>query len=74
MQHCLAPIKFFSYFNLSAHARLIFLKKSFQDSLEAIGPLTPSAIVQYLVRAFLEGPFSEAKRERQFNFRHFSSF
>ena len=40
------------------------IKKSFQDSLKAKGPLTPSAVVQSLARAFLEGPFSEEERKR----------
>ena len=40
------------------------IKKCFQDSLSANGPLTPSAIVQSLARAFLEGPFSEEERNR----------
>jgi len=40
------------------------IKESFQDSLKAGGPLTPSAVVQSLARAFLEGPFSEEERKR----------
>jgi AcrR family transcriptional regulator len=40
------------------------IKKSFQDSLKGNGPLTPSAVVQSLARAFLEGPFSEEERKR----------
>jgi AcrR family transcriptional regulator len=40
------------------------IKKSFQDSIKATGALTPSAVVQSLARAFLEGPFSEEERKR----------
>ena len=40
------------------------IKKDFQDSLKANGPLTPSAVVQSLARAFLEGPFSEEEHKR----------
>jgi AcrR family transcriptional regulator len=40
------------------------IKKSFQESLKADGSLTPSAVVQSLARAFLEGPFSEEERKR----------
>jgi AcrR family transcriptional regulator len=40
------------------------IKKSFLDSLKANSPLTPSAVVQSLARAFLEGPFSEEERKR----------
>ena len=40
------------------------IKKSFKDSLKAGGTLTPSAVVQSLARAFLEGPFSEEERKR----------
>jgi AcrR family transcriptional regulator len=44
--------------------RAFRMQRSFQDSLKATGPLTPSAIVQSLARAFLEGPFSEEERKR----------
>jgi len=40
------------------------INKYFQDSLKANGPLTPSAVVQSLARAFLEGPFSEEEHKR----------
>ena len=40
------------------------IKKCFQDSLKAEDPLTPSAVVQSLARAFLAGPFSEEERKR----------
>ena len=40
------------------------IQKCFQDSLKANGPLTPSAVVQSLARAFLEGPFSEEEHKR----------
>ena len=40
------------------------IKQCFQNSLQINGPLTPSAIIQSLVRAFLEGPFSEEERKR----------
>ena len=40
------------------------IKKSFQDFLKAAGQPTPSAVVQSLARAFLEGPFSEEERKR----------
>ena len=40
------------------------IKKCFQESLKASGPLTSSAVVQSLARAFLEGPFSEEERKR----------
>ena len=40
------------------------IKKSFQDFLKATGQPTPSAVVQSLARAFLEGAFSEEERKR----------
>jgi AcrR family transcriptional regulator len=40
------------------------IKKYFQESLKANDPLTPSAVVQSLARAFLEGPFSEEEHKR----------
>ena len=40
------------------------IKKSFQDFLKATDQPTPSAVVQSLARAFLEGPFSEEERKR----------
>jgi len=40
------------------------IKKSFQDSLKSDVPLTPSAVVHSLARAFLAGPFSEEERKR----------
>lgn len=40
------------------------IKKCFQESLKASDPLTSSAVVQSLARAFLEGPFSEEERKR----------
>ena len=40
------------------------IKKCFQESLQASSPINPSAVVQSLVRAFLEGPFSEEERKR----------
>jgi AcrR family transcriptional regulator len=40
------------------------IKKNFQDSVKADGALTPTAVVQSLARAFLEGPFSEEERKR----------
>ena len=46
--------------------RALRIRNYFQDSLKACGRLTPSAIVQSLARAFLQGPFPDEERKRHY--------